>query len=135
MVRLFERDIFPWMGDRPIADVTAPEVLAVVHRIECRGAVDTAHRALGNCGQVFPYAIATGRTRNNPAADLRGALPPAKGEHFAATTAEATEFRPARSLLSSRAHFFIPVTTTELMAGCFILKLNFDFPIDSSSYK
>lgn len=50
----FERDIFPWIGGRPIADITAPELLAIVRRIENRGALETAHRALGNCGQVFP---------------------------------------------------------------------------------
>jgi integrase len=86
MLRLFERDIFPWIGERPIAEITAPTVLSVLRRIESRGALDTAHRALGNCGQVFRYAIATGSATRNPAADLRGALPPAKGEHFAATT-------------------------------------------------
>jgi len=86
ILRRFERDIFPWIGGRPIAEVTAPELLAAVRRIESRGALETAHRALGNCGQVFRYAIATGRAVRDPAADLRGALPPVKGEHFAAIT-------------------------------------------------
>lgn len=53
---------------------------------ESRGALETAHRALGNCGQVFRYAVATGRAERDPTSDLRGALPPVKGEHFAATT-------------------------------------------------
>ena len=86
IIRRFERDIFPWIGGRPIAEVTAPELLAVVRRIENRGALETAHRALGNCGQVFRYAVATGRAMRDPCGDLRGALPPVKGEHFAATT-------------------------------------------------
>lgn len=86
IIRRFERDIFPWIGGRPIADVTAPELLAVVQRIESRGALETAHRALGNCGQVFRYAVATGRALRDPSGDLRGALPPVKGEHFAAVT-------------------------------------------------
>lgn len=86
IIRRFERDIFPWMGGTPIADVTAPQLLAVVRRIEDRGALETAHRALGNCGQVFRYAVATGRVMRDPSGDLRGALPPAKGEHFAAIT-------------------------------------------------
>src|SRR5580704_13606668 len=86
LIRRFERDIFPWIGGRPIAEVTAPELLAVVRRIENRGALETAHRALGNCGQVFRYAVATGRAVRDPCGDLRGALPPVKGEHFAATT-------------------------------------------------
>ena len=86
IIRRLERDIFPWIGGRPIADVTAPELLATVQRIEKRGALETAHRALGNCGQVFRYAVATGRAMRDPSGDLRGALPPAKGDHFAATT-------------------------------------------------
>ena len=86
IIRRFERDIFPWIGERPIADVNAPELLATVQRIEKRGALETAHRALGNCGQVFRYAVATGRAIRDPSGDLRGALPPVKGEHFAAVT-------------------------------------------------
>jgi len=84
--RRLERDVFPWIGDKPITGVTAPELLSVIQRIEKRGALETAHRALGNCGQVFRYAIATGRAERDPSGDLRGALPPAKGEHFAAVT-------------------------------------------------
>ncbi len=72
----FERDLFPWLGRRPIATITPKELLAVVHRIADRGATETAHRALRSCGQVFRYAIATGRAERNPASDLRGALPP-----------------------------------------------------------
>jgi integrase len=86
IIRRLERDIFPWLGGRPIAEITPPELLAVLRRIEDRGAIETAHRALSNCGQVFRYAIATARAERDPSADLRGALPPAKGEHFAATT-------------------------------------------------
>jgi len=86
IIRRFERDIFPWIGGRPIAEITAPELLSVIRRIEIRGALETAHRALSNCGQVFRYAVATGRAERDPSGDLRGALPPVKGTHFAATT-------------------------------------------------
>ena len=86
IIRRFERDLFPWIGSKPIAEIAAPELLATVRRIESRGAVETAHRALGNCGQVFRYAIATGRATRDISADLRGTLPPVKGEHFAAIT-------------------------------------------------
>ena len=81
-----ERDIFPWMGNQPVAAITAPELLTVVRRIEQRGALESAHRALRICGQVFRYAVATGRAKRDPSGDLRGALPPVKGKHFAATT-------------------------------------------------
>jgi hypothetical protein len=83
----FERDIFPWLGARPVREITAPELLAVLRRIEARGAIETAHRAHQNCGRVFRYAIATGRAERDPAADLRGALPPVNEKHHAAITA------------------------------------------------
>ena len=86
IIRRLERDIFPWIGGRPVADVTAPELLAVLRRIEGRGAVETAHRAQQNCGQVFRYAIATGRAQRDPSGDLRGALQPVKEKHHAAIT-------------------------------------------------
>ena len=80
-------DIFPLLGGRPINQITAPELLAVLRRIESRGALDTAHRALQDCSRIFRYAIATGRGERDTAADLRGALPPARSNSFA-TTAE-----------------------------------------------
>jgi len=86
IIRRLERDIFPLIGKRPIGEIAAPELLDVVRRIEARGALETAHRALSNCGQVFRYAVATGRATRDPSGDLRGALPPVKGEHFAAVT-------------------------------------------------
>jgi integrase len=86
IIRRLERDIFPHIGSRPIADVTAPELLDAIRRIEKRGAVETAHRALSNCGQIFRYAIVTGRAARDVAADLRGALPPTRAEHLAAVT-------------------------------------------------
>jgi integrase len=86
VLKRFERDIFPWLGARPISEITAPELLATVRRIETRGAVETSHRALSNCGQVFRYAVATGRAERDPSGDLKGAIPPAQGKHMAATT-------------------------------------------------
>jgi len=86
VIRRLERDLFPWIGARPVAEVTAPELLTVLRRIEGRGTVETAHRALQNCGQVFRYAVATGRAERDPSGDLRGALAPMKHDHFAAVT-------------------------------------------------
>lgn len=86
IMRRFERDVFPWIGARPIALITAPELLTVLRRIESRGAVDTAHRAHQNCGQVFRYAVATGRAERDPSSDLRGALPPTKERHHPSIT-------------------------------------------------
>lgn len=86
ILRRLERDAFPWIGGRPVAEVTAPELLKVLRRIEERGAIETAHRVLQTCGQVFRYSIQTGRIERNPAADLRGALSRVQKEHLAAIT-------------------------------------------------
>ena len=76
--------IFPFIGGKPIRDVTAPGLLEALRHIEKRGSLDTAHRALQDCSRIFRYAIATGRGERDTAADLRGALPPAKGGSFSA---------------------------------------------------
>lgn len=81
-----EKNIFPLIGNRPIKEITAPEVLAVLRRLESKGILGTAHRMRFECGQVFRYAIATGRAERDPSADLRGALPAVKGGHHASTT-------------------------------------------------
>jgi len=83
-----ENDVFPYIGIKPIATITAPDLLSVIRKIESRGVLETAHRALANCGQVFRYAVATGRTERDPTGDLRGALPSVKSRrtHFAAIT-------------------------------------------------
>lgn len=84
IIRRLERDVFPWVGGRPIAELSAPEILATMRRIEGRGTLETAHRVMQSCGQVFRYAVATGRAERDPTGDLKGALPPVRGKHFAA---------------------------------------------------
>ena len=86
VIRRLERDMFPWIGAKPIADVGAPDLLACLRRIENRGTVETAHRALQSCGQIFRYAVATGRAPRDPTGDLRGALSTVKGTHLASIT-------------------------------------------------
>ncbi len=81
--RRLERDVFPWLGSRPVGAITPSELLTVLRRIEGRGAVETAHRAHQNCGQIFQNAVATGHAERDPSADLRGALPPVKQTHHA----------------------------------------------------
>ena len=88
-----ENDLFPWMGNRPISEIKAPELLAALRRVESRGALDTAHRAKQNAGQIFRYAIATGRAERDIAADLKGALPPTKKNHYPSIT-EPKEIAP-----------------------------------------
>jgi integrase len=86
VIRRLERDMFPWIGGKPIADVGAPELLECLRRVENRGTVETAHRALQSCGQIFRYAVATGRAPRDPTGDLRGALSTVKGTHLASIT-------------------------------------------------
>lgn len=81
-----EKNVFPWIGGRPISEITPPELLKVLRRMESRGALELAHRVRNHCSQAFRYAVATGRAERDPAADLRGALPPVKYEHMAAPT-------------------------------------------------
>lgn len=84
--RLLEKDLTPYIGNRPVGEVTAPELLRALRKIESCGAVETAHRARAFAGQVFRYAIATGRADRNPAADLIGALSQPEEGHFASVT-------------------------------------------------
>ena len=79
-------NVFPWLGEQPIATITAADLLAILRRIESRGAIETAHRIKQICGQIFRYAIATGRAERDPSADLRGALSPVKSKRMATIT-------------------------------------------------
>jgi integrase len=81
-----EKNVLPWLGHRPVQELTAPEILQVVRRIESRGALETARRQLQKIGQVMRYAVATGRAERDPAADLKGAIPPPVPKHHASVT-------------------------------------------------
>lgn len=102
-----ENDVYPWMGARPVGEIKAPELLAVLRRIESRGALDTAHRVRSICGQVFRYAIATGRAERDPSADLKGALPPHKGKSLAAITEPLQIGKLIRDIASYRGTFVV----------------------------
>jgi len=86
IIRRLERDIFPWLGKTAINEITSADLLKTLERIQERGALETAHRALQNCAQIFRYAGRTGKVTSNPASDMRGALIPVKKNHFAAVT-------------------------------------------------
>lgn len=84
--RLIEKDLTPWIGSLPLADITAPVLLAAIRRTERRGAIDAAHSLRQYAGQVFRHGIATGRCERNPAADLAGALKPLQVKHMGSVT-------------------------------------------------
>lgn len=110
LVRL-EQDVFPWIGPDPIATIRAPKLLETLRRIEARGAIETAHRALQACGQVFRYAVATGRAERNPAADIQGALQPVIVKHMPAIT---DPKRVGELLRSIHGYEGLPVTRAAL---------------------
>ena len=114
----FEKDAFPWIGRRPLADITAPELLAVIRRVEDRGAIETAHRLKDACGQVFRYGIASGLCERNPAADLRDALEPVRVKHHAAIIEPAEVGKLLRDIDEYKGQ---PVTTAALKLSAMLL--------------
>ena len=79
-----EADIFPVIGNRPVASISAPQVLDAIRKIEARGAHEIARRTMQCCGQVFRYAVATGKASSDPTRDLKGALTRFEKGHYAA---------------------------------------------------
>ena len=84
------RDVFPSIGKEEIKSITPAQLLTVIRRIESRGILETAHRILQSCGQIWRYAVACGHVERDITGDLRGALPPKKTKHFGSIT-EPTE--------------------------------------------
>lgn len=85
-LRQFERDLFPWIGARALGAIEPVELLAALRKIEQRGAIETADRALMLCRQVWRYGLATGRVERDVTVGLKDALQPYRGTHFAAIT-------------------------------------------------
>ena len=86
LIRLLQKDLFPYIGSLPVSQVTSPDLLRALRRIEHRGAVNTAHRAKQIAGMVFRYAVATGRAERDPSFDLKGALAQPTKTHFKSIT-------------------------------------------------
>lgn len=84
--RNLDKDLIPWIGRRPCNEITPPELLAAIRRVEARGSLDVAHRVLTTAKGVLAFAVATGRSTQNPSIHLKGALTPHKGKNFAAVT-------------------------------------------------
>lgn len=111
--RILEKDLYPPLGNRPIADIAAPELLAALRRIEARGAYDIAHRAKQTAGQVFRYAVATGRAERDPSGDLKGALTPKRQKKHHAAITEPAEL--GRLLVAMDGFEGTPVVKTALL--------------------
>ncbi|TSE35159.1 tyrosine-type recombinase/integrase [Tepidimonas charontis] len=117
--RRIETDVLPVIGQRPVADITPPEVLALLRRIESRGAVETAHRVKQYIGQVARYAVATGRATMDPTAALAGALMTPPVRHFPAPTDPKTVGEILRMLDAAKGTFPV-VTAVRLMPYVFV---------------
>lgn len=85
-LRALEKDLFPYLGARPVNEITAQELLNALRRIESRDAIETAHRTKQTAGQIFRYAVITGRAERDPSAEVNGALKNPKRKHLAAIT-------------------------------------------------
>ena len=83
---MMERDLHPYAGTLPLDQISPPQLLAVLRRVEARGASESAHRLKQIVGQVFRYAVATGRAQRDITPDLKGALATPKKQHLAAIT-------------------------------------------------
>ncbi|HFF1654622.1 TPA: tyrosine-type recombinase/integrase [Providencia rettgeri] len=88
IIDTFEKDIFPYIGKRPIAEIKPLELLETLRKMEKRGALEKMRKVRQRCGEVYRYAIITGRAEYNPAPDLATALTPPKKQHFPFLTAE-----------------------------------------------
>lgn len=125
-LRRLELDIFPEIGSSPIAEITHKQIISALRKIESRGAAEVAHRVKATCARVFSYAIQSGITDRNLAADLTDVLKPVQAGHFAAITADelpaflaamnqndARLFKPTRIAL--RLMMLVFVRTSELI--------------------
>ena len=107
VIRILEENLFPHMGKRPINAITPRELLTVLRRMEERGALTIAHKALRDTGRIFRYAVVIGRAEHDIAADLRGALAPAANGHHAAITDPATVGELLRGIYAYEGNFLI----------------------------
>ena len=86
LLRRLEVYVFPWLGNKAISEITAPQLLESIRRIQNANKLETAHRTLQSVGQIFRYATQTGRAARDITVDLKGALPPTTTKHMASFT-------------------------------------------------
>ncbi len=107
VIRILEENLFPYVGKRPINAITSRELLTVLRRVEERGALTIAHKALRDTGRIFRYAVVTGRAEHDIAAGLRGALAPTVNGHHAAITDPVAVGELLRNIYAYEGNFFI----------------------------
>ena len=102
-----QTDVFPWLGDKAVSEITAPEILTILRKIDARGARYTAHRTRGQISQVMRYAIATGRAERDPCPDLKGAIPSPRSGNFASITEPAKVAELLRAIEGFKGTFVV----------------------------
>lgn len=111
--------VFPWLGARPVGEITAMEVLGILRRCEQNGTIDTTHRVRGTCSQILRYAVATGRAERDVTSDLRGALTPNRAKHRAAPT-DPREVAPLLCAIESYQGSFVTKCALQLAPMLFV---------------
>lgn len=101
--------VFPWLGDRQISTITPVELLDVLRRIESRGTIETAHRVKQICGQIFRYAIGTGRAERDITADLRGILTPYRSKSMPTITDPEKIGELMRAIYGYKGYFVVTI--------------------------
>ena len=119
VISRLERDVFPWLKGKEINEIAAPEVLQVLRRVEARGAIESAHRIKTLFGQIFRYAVATGRAERDPSVDLKGALPAAQTKNMAALT-EPPEFAKLLQAIDNYKGTFVVRCALKIQAYTFV---------------
>lgn len=119
IIRRLENYIFPLLGACQISEILPSQLLDALRRIEYKGALETAHRVYQVCGQIFRYAVATGRASRDPTGDLRGALPPTKVTHHA-TIIEPTKIGELLRVIEGYDGFFVTKCALRLAPLVFV---------------
>lgn len=118
ILRRLELDVFPFIGERPIGEITSQEVLQVLRRVELR-TLETTHRLKTACSQIFRYAIAIGHVQHDPVANLRGAIPSVKYTHRAAPT-DPREIAPLMRAIDGYSGSFVVKCALQLSPLTFV---------------
>lgn len=118
-LRLLQGDLFPWLGNRTITEIKPPELLATLQRIENRGSVETAHRVLNICSQIFRYAGATGRIEHDITQLLKGALKQKDAGHFSSMT-EPAKVSPLLKAIDDYSGSFVVKSALQLAPLVFV---------------
>jgi Integrase len=120
LIRL-EKDVFPWIGSRPIVEVTAKEIKGILDRVRSRGVIETARRVRTILGQIYTYAIATDRANYDISAGFKGYLPPtSKTRKHMASVTDPKELAPLLRAMDAYQGGLVAQSTLKLLPMLFV---------------